>query len=182
MGTVKTQRGKKIIEHQNKHFYVYSQEVDFGSFSKKYFVTQNSTKACLLIINNDSVLLARQYRFLVDRPVWEIPGGKVEEGENPAIAAVRECEEETGIRGLNVKPLIQYLQALDCINSGAKLFYTSEFECVREFTPNPMEVDMIQWVPFHDCMAMVKSGEILEHSSIISLLYYQHLKNTGEIP
>ena len=181
MGAFKTQIGKKTIEHQNKYFQVYSQEVNFGSFSKKYFVTQNSTKACLLIVHQGSVLLVRQYRFLVDRPVWEVPGGKVEDGENPAESAVRECEEETGIRGLNVKPMIQYLQGLDCISSGAKLFYANEFECIREFIPNPMEVDMIQWVPFQECLEMLKSGEILEHCSIISLLYYQYLKSAGQV-
>ena len=182
MDTVKTQRGKKVVEHQNKYFYVYSQEVDFGSFSKKYYVAQFGTKACLLILNHNSVLLVRQYRFLVDRPVWEIPGGKVEENENPAVSAVRECEEETGIRGLNVKPLIYYPLGLDCISAGSQLFYTSEFECIKKFTPNPMEVDMIKWVPFNECMEMIKSGEILDQCSIIALLYYQNLKNAGQTP
>src|SRR3989338_1290697 len=110
MSTVKVQKGPKVVEHQNKHFYVYSQEVNFGSFSKKYYVTQHGTKACLLIVHHDSILLARQYRFLVDRTVWEVPGGRVEEGEDAAVSAVRECEEETGIRGLNVKTLIDYPQ------------------------------------------------------------------------
>ncbi len=181
MDTVKMQRGTKIIEHQNKYFYVYSQDVDFGSFSKKYFVTQYGTKACLMIIKQQSVLLARQYRFVMDRLVWEIPGGKVEEGENAATSAVRECEEETGIRGLNVKPLIAYPLGLDCISAGAQLFYTSESECVKEFKPNPMEVDMIKWVSFQDCMEMIRSGEIIDHSSILTLLYYQYLKNAGQI-
>ncbi len=179
MDMVKVQKGKKIVEHQNKHFYVYSQEVNFGSFSKKYYVTEYGTKACLLIVDNHSVLLARQYRFLIDRPVWEIPGGRVEEGENATESAIRECEEETGIRGLNVKPLIYYPHGLDCMSASAQLFYTTEFERVKEFTSNPMEVDMIKWVPFHDCMEMVKSGEILDHCSMITLLYYQYLKNTG---
>ena len=181
MDTVRTQRGAKIIEHQNKHFYVYSQEVNFGSFSKKYYVTQFGTKACLLIIKDDAVLLVRQYRFLVDRAVWEIPGGRVEEGEGAAVSAVRECEEETGIRGLNVKPLIHYPYGMDCTSSAAQLFYTSEFECVREFIPNRMEVDMIKWVSFEDCMEMVRSGEILDHCSIIALLYFQYIKNAGQM-
>lgn len=181
MDIVKSQKGKKVIEHQNKYFYVYSQEVDFGSFSKKYYVTQFGMKACLLISNHNSVLLARQYRFLLDRQVWEIPGGKVEEGESPAESAVRECEEETGIRGLNVKPLIYYPLGLDCMSAGAQLFYTSEFECVKEFTPNPREVDMIKWVPFNECMEMIKSGEMFDHCSIVALLYYQYLKSADQI-
>ena len=181
MATIKMQKGEKIVEHQNKHFYVYSQEVNFGSFSKKYYVTQHGTKACLLIVKNNSVLLARQYRFLVDRPVWEVPGGRVEEGESPSVSAVRECEEETGIRGLNVKPLIHYPQGLDCMCAEAKLFYATEFKHVKEFTSNPAEVDMIKWVPFNDSMEMIRSGEILDHFSIIALLYYQYLKNLGQI-
>ena len=30
--------------------------------------------------------------------LWEFPGGKIEAGESPAEAAVRECLEETGLR------------------------------------------------------------------------------------
>jgi len=181
MGTVKAQKGEKIVEYQNKYFSVYSQEVNFGSFSKKYYVNQNGTKACLLIDDHHSILLARQYRFLIDRPVWEIPGGKVEEGEDPAQSAVRECEEETGIQGLNVKPLIHYPQGLDCLSAHARLFHTTEFKQMREFKPDPAEVDMIKWIPFQDCMEMIRVGEIVDHFSIISLLYYQYLGNAGQI-
>lgn len=181
MGMVNLQKGQKILEHQNQHFYVYSQEVNFGSFCKKYYFTQHGTKACLLLVSNNSVLLARQYRFLVDRPVWEVPGGRVEEGEDAAVSAVRECEEETGIRGIDVKPLIHYPQGLDCMSAGAQLFYTTDFKKVKEFTSNPAEVDMIQWVPFDGCMEMIKRNEILDHFSIIALLYYHYLKNAGQI-
>ena len=181
MDIVKTQKSKQTVEYQNKYFYVYSQEVHFGSFSKKYYVTEYGMKACLLFLNQDSILLVRQYRFLIDRSVWEIPGGKVESGENPAESAIRECQEETGIRALNVKPLICYPLGLDCLNASVQIFYTTEFECIKEFTSDPMEVDMIKWVSLHDCMELIKSGEIMDHGSLITLLYYQYLKNVGLI-
>ena len=37
--------------------------------------------------------------------LWEFPGGKIQSGETPEAAAVRECLEETG---LSVEPLFQY--------------------------------------------------------------------------
>jgi 8-oxo-dGTP diphosphatase len=37
--------------------------------------------------------------------LWEFPGGKIEPGESPEAAAVRECLEETG---LTVQPLFRY--------------------------------------------------------------------------
>lgn len=37
--------------------------------------------------------------------LWEFPGGKIESGETPEVATVRECREETG---LIVEPLFRY--------------------------------------------------------------------------
>ena len=42
------------------------------------------------------VILVRQYRYAVDRWIWELPAGNVEPGEDPEAAALRECTEETG--------------------------------------------------------------------------------------
>lgn len=41
-------------------------------------------------------LMVRQYRHGLGRAVWEFPGGMVDPGEDPAAAALRELEEETG--------------------------------------------------------------------------------------
>jgi ADP-ribose pyrophosphatase len=42
------------------------------------------------------VVLVRQYRYPIDRWVWELPAGSVDPGETPDIAASRECHEEIG--------------------------------------------------------------------------------------
>jgi len=43
------------------------------------------------------VVLIRQYRYALDRWIWELPAGSLDEGEAPADAAARECEEEIGL-------------------------------------------------------------------------------------
>src|SRR5918993_1232035 len=42
------------------------------------------------------VILIRQYRYAVNRWLWELPAGSVDEGETPEQAARRECHEEVG--------------------------------------------------------------------------------------
>lgn len=42
------------------------------------------------------VILIRQYRHAVNRWLWEVPAGSVDEGESPEAAAKRECHEEIG--------------------------------------------------------------------------------------
>jgi ADP-ribose pyrophosphatase len=43
------------------------------------------------------IVLIRQYRYALDRWIWELPAGSLDAGEDPATAAARECEEEIGL-------------------------------------------------------------------------------------
>ena len=45
----------------------------------------------------DRVILVRQYRYAIDRWIWELPAGGTDPGETPSQAAVRECHEEVGL-------------------------------------------------------------------------------------
>ena len=42
------------------------------------------------------VVLIRQYRYVIDRWIWELPAGSLDPGEDPETAARRECHEEIG--------------------------------------------------------------------------------------
>ncbi len=42
------------------------------------------------------VILIKQFRYAVNRWLWELPAGSVDEGEQPEAAARRECHEEIG--------------------------------------------------------------------------------------
>ncbi len=42
------------------------------------------------------VVLVRQYRYVVDKWLWELPAGTLEPNEEPEAAALRECHEEVG--------------------------------------------------------------------------------------
>ncbi len=43
------------------------------------------------------VILVKQYRYAVDRWLWELAAGSLEPGEDAEAGARRECEEETGL-------------------------------------------------------------------------------------
>lgn len=43
------------------------------------------------------IILIRQYRYTIDRFIWELPAGTLKPGEEAVEAAVRECEEEIGL-------------------------------------------------------------------------------------
>ena len=53
--------------------------------------------ASVLCIRDGKVALVRQFRYAYQEAIYEIPAGKLGEGEDPMLAAKRELEEETGL-------------------------------------------------------------------------------------
>ena len=55
-----------------------------------------------------ALLLVNQYRFTTRTRDWELPAGRMEVGETPAEAALRELREETGHLAKKIEPLGHY--------------------------------------------------------------------------
>ena len=174
MNYPKPVKGEPRVVSRNKYSYVYRQKVDFGSFSKEYFVTYFGEKAGVLVVKDDAFLLVRQYRLLINGLSYEIPGGKVDDGESPKAAAIRECEEETGIRCRNLVPLLKFQYSPEAVYSPNHLFYTKDFKLVRAFSPSPKEVFAIDWVTIPQCLKMIENGKIGDILSMLAVLYYCH--------
>ena len=72
-----------------------------------------------IIFDNEGKVLLVQRR---DRDIWEMPGGRIELGESPWEAVVREIREETG---LTVKPI----RLVGLYHKPAKDDLVFSFEC-----------------------------------------------------
>jgi ADP-ribose pyrophosphatase len=60
-------------------------------------VRHSGSVVLLPIPEPGKIILIRQYRYTIDRWIWELPAGGLKPGEDPDTAAVRECEEEIGL-------------------------------------------------------------------------------------
>ncbi len=61
-------------------------------------IVRHNPSVVLIPIQDDGrIVLIRQYRASLDRMIWEVPAGRVDDGEHPDAAAARECEEEIGL-------------------------------------------------------------------------------------
>jgi 8-oxo-dGTP pyrophosphatase MutT (NUDIX family) len=97
-----------------------------------------------------------------------VPGGKVDNGENPEDTAMRECFEETGVRCSNLKPLITYDPDLEYTRNHTHVFYTHDTKNV-----SPRLSEKHKWLPFNDCLNMIERGIITDSMSIITFLAYK---------
>jgi len=139
----------------------------FDGFDKEYFVSDHGKRAALLAVYNSKVLLVRQYRLLINDLSYEIPGGRIDKNEKPDEAGIRECFEETGVKCLNVKPLLSYHPSLDIWKNYTNIFFTDNFNQIPDD-----ESDRHIFMPIEKCIGMIFSDQIVDSLSIIALLAY----------
>ena len=155
---------------RNQFVELYSITADFGSHTKEYFVTETGHRVGVVVVRNDSVLLVRQYRFILNGLSWEIPGGRVEEGEAAESAIIRECLEETGYRLDTLKPLMKYEAGLDTRSNPTEVFYSSD---LTKITEHSSEIEECHWVPLERCFEMIHTQEIMDVFTISALMAYK---------
>ena len=165
--------GPREIVYKDRYQQIYRVAADFGDFTKEYFVRDCGERAGVVVIREGSVLLVRQYRLLISGLSLEVPGGRVDEGETPEAAAIRECTEETRILCRDVKPLVSFQPGLDTAQNPTHLFYTKDFVETGAPRGAANEVDGHVWIPLARCIDMVFAVTIMDSLSIVALLAYQ---------
>lgn len=128
----------------------------------------NPAAMCVLVDDQQRVLMMRRHRFIPDLWVWELPGGYVDEGEDPAHCAAREAEEETGWRPATVEHLASFqpmtgnADALNHVYLGLDPAQVSDKLDINE-------TQRTAWIPLADVPAMIAES-VLGAASVIGLL------------
>lgn len=99
--------------------------------------------AVALIDIDGRILLAQRPEGKSMAGLWEFPGGKVEQGETPEAALVRELEEEIGVNTWKscLAPLTFASHAYDDFHLLMPLFACRKWEG----TPTPREGQTLKW-------------------------------------
>ena len=129
-------------------------------------------KAAMMIVIDDQnrVLMMWRHRFIIDRWVWELPGGYVDPNEDPAVTAAREVEEETGWRPRNVRPLVSMQPIVGSADAENLMFVATGADHIGE--PEDInEAEKIDWVPLDSVRERIDSGEIVGAASLVGLLH-----------
>lgn len=87
---------------------VHSVTLPDQSVATREVVLHNGGVGVIAITPENDVLMVRQYRIAAGQVMLEIPAGKLEKGENPYDAALRELREETGYIAKSLVPLGEY--------------------------------------------------------------------------
>jgi ADP-ribose pyrophosphatase len=104
------------------------------------------------------VLLERQYRHAARQMLWELPAGRIDEGENDLHAAKRELLEETGYTASRWRRILHFYASPGFLRAGPA-------------QPEADEVIKIRMVPLSAAVRMVMRGTIKDGKTIAGVLW-----------
>ncbi len=158
------------------HFCVYLDEVRLrtGKVSKRLKIEHPKAVAIVPCIDENHILMVRQYRYAVQEETLEVPAGKVDPVESIEEAVSRELFEETGYKANNISKLISYYPAIAYSNEVIEIFVANELERVSSVQDTD-EISKIEIVTISEALEMIKDGMIKDGKTIISLLFFRDL-------
>jgi 8-oxo-dGDP phosphatase len=130
-------------------------------------------RAATMVVVDDAnrVLLLWRHRFVQDRWGWELPGGLVDEDEEPAEAARRELEEKTGYRAGRVEHLITFQPRAGTVDGEHFAFVGRNPQRIGEPT-EVNEAERMEWIPLASVPQMIAAGDIWNAGSLVALLRF----------
>ena len=167
--TEKKVSSKLIYDGKILRLHVDTVELPNGKQALREVADHPGGVAIVAIDKDDNILTVKQYRYVFSRVVEEIPAGKLERGEDPHDAALRELKEETGAtpeRFTELGPII--------VSPGAygEVLHLYLAEVLDMGATSPDEDEFLDLVktPFDEMVRRVLSGELTDAKTVVGVL------------
>lgn len=122
-----------------------------------------------LVIDGDHVLLTRQYRYPLDRWIYDLPGGGGRRDEEPISAARRELEEELGLVPDDLRPLHTFFMNPGRASWPTHLFISTQgFHSGQADKSDPAEQVRLARIPLPELDALIATGVIVDPPLIVA--------------
>ncbi|MFQ6103617.1 MAG: NUDIX hydrolase [Candidatus Glassbacteria bacterium] len=134
-------------------------------------VVRHGGAAAVVPVKEDGrIVLIRQFRYTVDKYIWEVPAGKFDESEDSVTCALREMEEEVGYRAGEIEKLGSILTTPGFSDERIDIYLARDLEKVQRHLDPDEFIDVVD-VPIDEAIDMIENGEIEDSKSIIALLF-----------
>jgi len=132
------------------------------------------TVAILPEVKKGKFALVFQYRFPPKKKIWEIPAGKLEEGEDPVEGAKRELLEETGYLAKNLKKIAEFFVSPGYSTEYMYLFFAKNLKKGKQRFSSDEKIEKVKIFSLEEVLKMIKDKEIVDEKTILAIFLYKN--------
>jgi len=143
-----------------------------GRIELRETVVHPGSVVLLPLLDDGRILLIRNHRFSVGRTLLELPAGTREPGEDPALCAMRELEEETGFRASTLEPLLAFYPSPGSSDERMQLFVARGLVATAQQLDQSEQIE-VEPMALADVLDCVRSNRIEDAKTIAAVLYFR---------
>jgi ADP-ribose pyrophosphatase len=167
-------------------FQVFTDHVREGKHAGQRDVVRHTGSVVILAVDGVSprkkseprVLLIKQYRYVTDSMLWELPAGRIDPGESMLTAAKRELLEETGFTARKWKRIFRFYASPGFLDETMDVFLATGLTAGKA---QPEEDEQIEprFFPLSRALRLVKTNSIRDAKTMCSLLWFGYNSAAG---
>jgi len=149
---------------------------------QEYHVFEISDAVVVVPVRADgSIVMVGQYRYPHGKTHWELPAGRIAEGELPEETARRELAEETGYHAGRLVPLPGFYPTNGISAHYAHAFVALDCKKAAEPAPEASEQIVVRVFLQEEAEALLDAGLMEDGFTALPLLYYLRGKERGAL-
>ncbi len=152
-----------------------------GRTTERMKIDHPEAAAVIPFLDEERILMVRQWRYAIGQDTLEIPAGKADPGEDLEICARRELLEETGYEPARVIHLFSYFPAIGYSNEVIRIYAASGLKRLSD-AQDMDEIASVETLSLHEAHDLMLEGRIRDGKTVIGLAWFQLLKDRGKIP
>lgn len=172
---------KENVIYEGKIITLHVDDIELPDGSKAIReIVEHSGGVCVAAMTEERELyFVRQYRYPYKKVLLELPAGKLEKGEDPLKAGIRELEEECGVVADEVismgtvYPTVAYCSEIIHLFAAKGLKSTHQHLDEDEFLA-------VEKIPLAYAVKMVMDGEISDSKTVALVLKINNLVKEGK--
>lgn len=128
------------------------------------------------LTEDNEILLVRQFRYPYKETIYEIPAGKLEKGEDPKEAGIREFSEECGAEAEIFESLGEIYPSPGYCGEIIRLFYAKGITYGKQHLDDDEFLDVIK-MPIKEVITKIMTNEIKDSKTIAAVFKLKELMN-----
>lgn len=136
---------------------------------KREIVVHKGSAVIVPVFDDGTVALVRQYRHAAGEYLLEICAGTLNEGEDPMVGAIRELEEEIGVRAARVQKLTEFYVSPGFLTEKMHVYLATGLTEVGQKLEAD-EILTIERYSFGKLSEMMENGEIADAKTMVGVM------------
>lgn len=132
---------------------------------------------------DERIILIKQYRYPLDKFLYELPAGKLNPNEDPLACASRELAEETGYHAQRWKKLTAIYTSPGFCTEQLHIFLATDLSPAHggQTLEEGEQTLKVEVVPLSAAIEMIERGEIVDGKTICGILMAERMVNKDRL-